>query len=254
MHLVLLAGADAAPFTREVAALLTSQERLTVVAPTARDRWGLALKQSPDLDAHLLGSPGPGGPSSGTAVAHALAALEFGAPWLRPDDATLAQQLVRTDLLQAGFSLTQATEAAATRLGLPFRLLPASDDRNELRVVVDDADGGRALHVDEALALGVPAAASTVVASGWDVTPEVVEALTAADVVAVAPTSRRLALEPMLAVPGLREALAGRAVLLADASAVTEPDLPPLTGEPLAGTAVPAGPQDLLDAARQDRR
>lgn len=250
MHLVLLAGADAALFTREVASLLTPEESLTVVAPTARDRWGLALKQSPDLDAHLLGSPsspGAAGSSSGTAVADALAALEFGAPWLRPDDATLAQQLVRTDLLQAGFSLTQATEAAATRLGLPFRLLPASDDRNELRVVVDDAEGGRALHVDEALALGVPAAASTVVASGWDVTPEVVEALTAADVVAVAPTSRRLALEPMLAVPGLREALAGRAVQLCDASAVPEPDLPPLAGEPLTGAPAPAGPQDLLD-------
>lgn len=178
MRLVLLTGAHGAPLARA----LTDHVELVVVAPTTRDAWVTGLKRSPDLDALLADATEPT-----YGVADALDGIGFGATWHRADDAETARRIVRTELLHAGFSLTEATHAMAARLDLGHELLPLSDDRGELHVIVEDADGRRAVHLDEHTATGGEIGQVVLVSDAWTVSPAVTEAVSAADVVVVGP-------------------------------------------------------------------
>lgn len=242
MRLTVLAGHDAAPFLLELVDALGDDDALTVVAPTARDQWAHGLKRCPDLDALLV----PRGEASPTyAVADAVAALGVPPAWWRPSDAEVARHVVRTELLGAGFTLTEATVALAARLDLPYDVLPASDDRSELHGVVEDAAGRRAVHVEELLAVPVAGATvtgSVVVSTAWTLTSQAAQALRDADAVVLAPGSRRLALDPLLATPGLVDALGDVPVLAAWDPTTPEPDLPALEPAPVAPRAQDVGP------------
>ncbi len=180
MRLVLLAGAAGTGLARELA----DRCELTVVAPTTRDSWADGLKRSPDIDA-FLGDPAHE-PTYG--VARALEELAFGAAWQRAHDDEIALRIMRTELLHADFTLTDAVAALAQRRSLGFTLLPLSDDRGEMRYVVSDEDGSRAVHHDEFHA-GLPVGGSrepAVVALTWGVTDRVVEAVQASHETTVA--------------------------------------------------------------------
>lgn len=180
MRIVLLSGASGIGIAHELAGRCD----LTVVAPTTRDSWADGLKRSPDLDA-FCADPGA---DVTYGVAGALDALGFGAQWQRGSDDEMALRIMRTELLHADFTLTQATAAVAERRGLPFTLLPLSDDRGELHVVVSDAEGRRAIHLDEhraSLPVGEPPVPS-LVAMSWSVTDDVVAAVEASEQVTVA--------------------------------------------------------------------
>ncbi|WP_040320030.1 2-phospho-L-lactate transferase CofD family protein [Aeromicrobium marinum] len=186
MHLVLIAGAAGADLATNLRAALGDGGRMTVVAPTTRDAWVAGLKRCPDLDAHLrVDGPGSHG------VADALEGLGFAAGWQRADDSEMALRIVRTELLHAGFSLTEATRALAARSGATVDLLPLSDDRGEWHRVVDGPDGRRAVHVDEhGDAQGEEP--WVLVHDTWTVSPAVLAAVDEADAVLVhGPASAR---------------------------------------------------------------
>jgi 2-phospho-L-lactate transferase/gluconeogenesis factor (CofD/UPF0052 family) len=176
MQLVLLSGASGTGLARELA----GRSDLTVVAPTTRDSWADGLKRSPDVDAFL--SDPAHEPTYG--VARALEELAFGAAWHRAHDDEIALRIMRTELLHADYTLTAAVAALAERRGLPFTLLPLSDDRGEMRYVVDEGDAGsRAVHYDEyraSLPVGTPLEPA-VVALTWSVTDQVVSAVEASE-------------------------------------------------------------------------
>jgi LPPG:FO 2-phospho-L-lactate transferase len=198
MRITLVSGADGAPFAHSLAAALDPADELTVVAPTVRGHISAGLLASPDLD--VLLSP-PATPPT-YAVADALAAIGYVPDWQRAGDQAVAARVVRTDLVTTGTSLTDATLAAATRSGLPYRLLPACDERAELRVVVG-GDEPRAVHVEEYLA--DPSLAPDqllLVAEGPSVSAAVTEALRSTDVLVLGPSSRTLAIDPVLRTPG----------------------------------------------------
>ncbi|MBC7632017.1 2-phospho-L-lactate transferase CofD family protein [Aeromicrobium sp.] len=201
MRITLIVGADAAPFARGLAAGLTPDETLTVIAPVVRDRWLTGLKSCPDLDG-LLGV-GDAPPTHG--VADELVHLGYSRSTQRRTDADIAVQLIRTELLGAGYSLTEATAATARRRSLGFALLPSSDDRAELNVVVVGADGPHAIHVEELLeAPGDHDVQDVVlVAEAWSVSSAARADLEATDLVVLGPSSRTLAIDPVLRTPGL---------------------------------------------------
>lgn len=222
MRVTVLAGAESAPFVRELAALLPGSD-LTVVASVARDQWVHGLKRSPDADALLDGLRPE--PAARTArVADELAALGAEPRWAHDDDATLARQVLRTELLAAGFSLVDVTLALSSRLGLPARVLPVSEHRTELHVVVSEPDGRRAVPVEEHLATGGAAAESLVVVSTEDRAADaVLEAVRDADVVVLAPVRPAVTRTALLRAAGLRDALAARPAPLLAAPEADDP-------------------------------
>ena len=197
---------------------------VTVVANTADDWWIHGLKVCPDLDTvmYTLGDgidPGRGwGRRDETwHLNEELAAYGVDRTWFGLGDRDLATHLVRTEMLEAGYPLSQVTEALCRRWLPPsenVRLLPMSDDRVETHVVVADADepsGRRVVHFQEywvRLRAAVPAEAVVVVGQD-DATPApgVVEAISGADLVVVPPSNPVVSVGTILGVPGVREAL-----------------------------------------------
>lgn len=242
MRITLITGSDGAAFAHALATSLAPGDELTVVAPTVRDHWSAWLKACPDLDGLLA----PLDVAPTFAVADQLRAIDYSPAWQRTSDQTVASRLVRTELLGTGYSLSQATLAAATRAGLPYRLLPMSDDRAELHVVVD-GDEPRAVHVEEYLA-GAERFSPTetvLVAEAWTVSLAVATQLAQTDVLVLGPSSRTLAVDPVLRTPSLGESVAGSArVLVVDHDDTAPADLVRAAGlradDPAGAERVPA--------------
>ncbi len=204
MYLTLLGGAASARFAHGLVAALGSDDHLTIVHPTSRDMWVHGLKHAPDANAFL---------SAGAAtysVTDAIDELGLGPAWFRPSDQDTALDLVRTELLQADFTLAETAAAIAVRKKLNAGLIPMSNDRIEQHVVVDSPEGARAIHVEEYLAEPDRHAPHDVVliAEEWSVCAEAAEAIEASDVLILGPDSMTLALMPIFRTPGLVEAVA----------------------------------------------
>ncbi len=254
MRITVIIGADGAPFVHDLAGRLEPGDELVAVAPTMRDRWAAGLKVCPDLDA-LLAVPGV---ATTHAVADELIAIGYSPAWQRPSDADVAGQLIRTELLGAGYTLTEATTAAAARRGTGFTLLPASDDRAELHVVVPAAEGVRAVHVAEVLA--DPGSHDiqdlVLVAETWSASPDVRAAIEASDVVVLGPSSRTLAIDPVLRAPGMLEAFRDDVpVLVVEHEDPAPAELVRIAGlreaDPGRPEPVPADAATVLDRARK---
>ena len=209
MRIVFLTDGDGSDLARRLAALMTDDDALDVVVPVTRDHWTHGLKCCPDVDAFLT-LPRDDIAAPTFTVADELAAVGFSPSWARPSDMEIARQIQRTELLQAGYTLGATTTAMAARVSLPFGLLPASDDRAELHVVVEESDGRRAVHVAEYLAdpEAYRPVEATIVSASWEVSPPVRDAVSRADVILLGPSAPVLGVDPLLATPGLRDALA----------------------------------------------
>jgi LPPG:FO 2-phospho-L-lactate transferase len=191
---------------------------LCCVVNTADDLDHLGLHVSPDLDSVSYALAGRfdeerGFGLAGDSFACVEALARFGAGWFRIGDEDLALHLRRTELLRAGARLSQATATLAPALGLPggVTLLPMSDDR--VRTVVTTAEG-RLSFQDY---LVVRRAQPQVIgvehegAAQARPAPGVLEALGEAELVVIGPSNPVQSIGPILAVPGVRHALAGRA-------------------------------------------
>lgn len=253
MRILLVSGGDGVSFARALGDTLGPDDTLDIIAPVIRDHWSASLKASPDLDV-LLTRPGV---SSTHGVADELKAIDFSPTWQRADDQTIAARLVRTELIGSGFSLTDASVAAATRAALPYRLLPMAEDRAELRVVVG-GDEPRAIHVEEYLADPDSHTPTEVllVTEGISVSTTVASALAEADVLVLGPSSRTLAIDPVLRTPGLREAIrADLPVLVVEHDDTAPADLVRVSGlreaDPGNAKPVAADVAAVLDRARE---
>lgn len=198
MRILLVVGADGAPFARELGELLGPGDELVVVAPTVRGHVAAGLQASPDLDGLLAPRVSPT-----YAVADALESVGYAPRWQRASDQAMAARLIRTELLATGTPLTDATIAAGVRAALPYRLLPMCDERAEFRVVVG-SDEPRAIHVDEYLddPTSYEATQLLLIADQISVAPAASQALRDADVLVLGPSSRTLAIDPVLRTPG----------------------------------------------------
>lgn len=198
---------------------------VTVVANTADDIWVHGLKVCPDLDTvmYTLGDGidlerGWGRREETWSVRTELAEYGVEPTWFGLGDRDVATHLVRTQMLEAGYPLSQVTEALCRRWQPGVRLLPMSDDRIETHVVIADdqaPSGRRAVHFQEywvRLRASVPAE-QVVVVGQQDATPGpgVLDAITGADLVVLPPSNPVVSVGTILGVPGVREAVAGTA-------------------------------------------
>jgi LPPG:FO 2-phospho-L-lactate transferase len=199
---------------------------VTVIANTADDIWLHGLKVCPDLDTvmYTLGEGidterGWGRRDETWNAKEELAAYGVEPTWFGLGDRDLATHLVRTQMLEAGYPLSDVTAALCRRWLVPVhgdrvRLLPMSDDRVETHIAIADPEspsGRRVVHFQEywvRLHAEVPAEAVLVVGLE-DSTPGpgVIEAITEADLVLVPPSNPVVSVGTILGVAGVREAL-----------------------------------------------
>lgn len=195
------------------------EERVTAVVNVGDDVEVLGVRVSPDLDTVLYTLAGLLDVERGWGVRYeTYGALEMaerlgGESWFTLGDRDIGLHLVRTAMLRAGRPLSDVTRRLCERLGVGVRLLPASDD--PVRTVVETPAGDLPFqrwfvergHRDAVLGLRYEGAEAARPAPG------VVEALTAAERIFLAPSNPFTSVLPILAVPGIRAALAGKRVV-----------------------------------------
>ncbi len=198
-----------------------SDAEVTVIGNTADDITLFGLRVCPDLDTvmYTLGggiheAQGWGRSDESFTVSAELAAYEVPPDWFTLGDRDVATHIVRTQMLRAGWSLTDVTAALCTRWRPGVRLLPMSDDPVETHVVVlDDAGAREALHfqewwvrenarrqAQEFVFLGAAEAKPT---------PAVLDAISNADVIVLPPSNPVVSIGAILQVDGIADALRG---------------------------------------------
>jgi LPPG:FO 2-phospho-L-lactate transferase len=216
MRVVLLSGGvGGARFARGLVAAVDPAD-VTIVGNVGDDLEVLGLAVSPDLDSIVYALAGLNDEERGWGRAdESWRALETvstlgGEDWFRLGDRDLGLHLVRSQALRDGQPLSAVTERIARALGIESRILPATDD--ELRTWIDTPAGsfgfqewfvarGHADEVDGVRFVGDAVAA-----------PGVLEGLSSADAILIAPSNPFVSIWPILAVEEIRNALAGRRV------------------------------------------
>ncbi len=238
----LAGGTGAAKLLRGLASARPRHE-LTVIGNTGDDAeiWGLHV--SPDLDTVMYALAGRLDAMRGWGVAddtfRCLEAMgDLGAEtWFNLGDRDLATHLYRTRALGDGTPLSAVTAELCRRLGVAARILPMSDDPVRTRVRTPDGwlsfqeyfvrekAQVRVLDVEYA-----GAAASRPA-------PGVLEAIHEADLLVVCPSNPVTSVGPVLAVPGMAQALAAARCRVVAVS-------------PIVGGAAVSGPAGELMRAR----
>ncbi|MEU4697248.1 2-phospho-L-lactate transferase [Nonomuraea dietziae] len=224
MRIVSLAGGiGGARFLRGLRAAAPDAE-ITVIGNTGDDITLFGLRVCPDLDTvmYTLGGgineeQGWGREKESHVVKEELAAYGVEPQWFGLGDRDFATHIVRSQMLEAGYTLSQVTEALCDRWQPGVRLLPMSDDRCETHVVITDEQGRRAVHFQEwwvRLRASVPAESIALVgADTASPAPGVLAAIEAADFVILPPSNPVVSIGTILQIPGIREALTGKTVV-----------------------------------------
>lgn len=217
-YVVLCGGLGGSRFV-DALARAAGPERVTAIGNVGDDVEILGLHVSPDLDtvlytlAGLLDEERGWGVRDETYGAITMAERLGGAAWFTLGDRDIGLHLVRSERLRAGEPLSAVFDDLAARLGVVVRLLPVSDDR--VRTVVVTPDGDLAFqewfvarrHADRVLGLRYDGADEAAPAPG------VLEAIDGAEIVFIAPSNPFVSIFPILAVPGVRAALAAKRVV-----------------------------------------
>ena len=224
MHITALAGGiGGARFLRGLLAYLHADSpgghEVTVIGNTGDDIWIHGLRVCPDLDTvmYTLGGGisaerGWGREDETFTVKDELAAYGVEPTWFGLGDRDIATHLIRTQSLQAGYSLSDVTAALCERWQPGVRLLPMTDDRAETHVIVEDDEGRRAIHFQEwwiRYRASLPAQGFVIVGiEEARPAPGVIDAINSCDVVLLPPSNPVVSIGTILQVPGIREAIA----------------------------------------------
>jgi LPPG:FO 2-phospho-L-lactate transferase len=141
-----------------------------------------------------------------------------GESWFRLGDRDLATHLFRTERLQAGDSLTEVTAAITARRQIDVRLLPVTDDAVRTMLTLSEKTelgdpGTEVAFQDYFVRLHHDVAVRSVRFAGAErarPVPAVMDALAKAERIVVCPSNPIVSIGPLLAVPGIRDALVAR--------------------------------------------
>jgi LPPG:FO 2-phospho-L-lactate transferase len=231
-------GVGGARFLRGLVGVV-DPARLSVVGNVGDDLEVLGLHVSPDLDSVLYALAGLSDEERGWGRAdetwNALGEVTRlgGESWFRLGDRDLGLHLVRSVALRSGEPLSSVTARLAGTLGIVSAILPATDD--ELRTWIDTPAGSFTLqewfvgrrHEDDV---------DRVRFEGEDLArpaPGVLEAISGADLIVIAPSNPFISILPILAVAAIRVALERRRV-------------PSVAVSPLIGGRAVKGPADRM--------
>jgi LPPG:FO 2-phospho-L-lactate transferase len=235
---VLSGGVGGARFVQGLVDVVPPAD-VTVIGNVGDDVEVLGLHVSPDLDSIVYALAGVNDEERGWGRTNeSWRALETvgelgGETWFQLGDLDLGLHLMRTQALRSGEPLSAITTRIARSFGIETSVLPATDDR--LRTWVETPAGDFPFqewfvargHRDEVDGVRFEGEADATPAPG------VLDTLTGAELLLLAPSNPYVSIWPILAVSAIREALAARRV-----SAVA---LSPLIG----GRAV-RGPADRM--------
>ncbi len=240
MYTALAGGVGAARFLSGLVRVVPAPA-VTVVVNTADDDIFHGLHVSPDLDTitYTLGGaehPEQGWGLQGETFAMIDALARYGRPtWFRLGDKDMATHLYRSERLAEGATLSTITGEIAEAWGVSPRLIPMSDDPIATRITVIRPDG-----TTEELPMqqwfvrerAEPPVTSVRFAGAEAAAPApgVIEALEAADTILVCPSNPVISIGPILAVPGVRDALVRRRDRVVGVS-------PIIAGRPVKGPA-----------------
>jgi LPPG:FO 2-phospho-L-lactate transferase len=268
MKLVALAGGTgAAKFLRGLASVIDAAD-LAVVVNTGDDAeiWGLHI--SPDVDTVCYTLAGLIDETKGWGVRgesfHALQQMSrFDEPtWFNLGDRDLALHLHRTRLLREGRTLSEVSRSIASNLGVAAAILPMSDQPVRTRLLGPDGwlafqeyfvrDKAQ-VEVREVVYAGAETARPA---------PGVLEAIADAQAVIVCPSNPITSIGPILAVPGVAEALASTAATVAAISPIVGQDavsgpagrLMAASGLPVSAVGIARAYADWLDMLVLDER
>ncbi|MGZ8176483.1 2-phospho-L-lactate transferase [Williamsia sp. SKLECPSW1] len=193
---------------------------VTAIVNVGDDAWMHGVRICPDLDTcmYTLGDGidtdrGWGRRDESWHAKDELAAYGADPDWFGLGDRDLATHLIRTQMLDAGYRLSDVTAALCKRWQPGVRLLPATDDRHETHVVVTRAEDGAkvAIHFQEwwvRYRAKIPTHGFAQVGSEEATpAPGVAAAIADADIVLLAPSNPVVSIGAIISVPGVRAAL-----------------------------------------------
>lgn len=205
-----------------------STTSVTAIVNTGDDMWLSALRIAPDLDSIMYTLAGENDEVRGWGrigeterVSGELRAYGVGWPWFTLGDLDIGTHLARTSMLRDGLTLAEATERITSRWPLGVRLVPATNDEVETHVVVED---GTSMHFQEWWTRHrATVAAKRFVQQNVESSspaPGVVEAITGADVVLLAPSNPVVSIGTILGIPGIRDAVRGTSAAVVGVSPI----------------------------------
>lgn len=213
---VLCGGVGAARFLRGLMRTIDPSD-ITAIVNTADDMRLHGLAISPDLDTCTYTLAEVINPETGWGlVGETWQAKETldrygGQTWFGLGDRDLGTHLYRTQRLDEGATLAQVTSEITAAWGLELHIVPMSNDPVRTRVTIasgETIDFQRYFverqHADEVTKVDFVGAAEAAPAPG------VLEAITTAECLVIAPSNPFVSIDPLLAVPGVRDAVRAR--------------------------------------------
>src|SRR5690348_5224124 len=212
MIVVLTGGTGGAKFVDGLRQVVPPQQ-LTIIVNTGDDLlwWGLYI--SPDVDsityvlADLLSKERGWGVKGDTfQCLQAMRQLEQPI-WFHAGERGLAVHLVRSQLLAQGRTLSEVTAEIASKFGVAAHVLPMSDQRIETRVLTPIGELSFEEYFVQRWYQDPVESVRYAGASEAAPAPGVLEAIQRADLLLIAPSNPVSSIGPILAVPGIRDAL-----------------------------------------------
>ena len=217
MIVALCGGVGAARFLRGLVDVV-DPTGITAVVNTGDDVVLHGLHVSPDLDTvtytlagAISADRGWGLEGETWAAMDALARYPSAETWFRLGDRDLATHLYRSHRLSQGAGLSAITSEIAAAWGVAVHVLPMTDDRVETRM--DVTGQGEIGFQEYFVRLAHSVAVRGVRFDGAEAArpaPGVLEALAGADLIVICPSNPIVSIGPVLAVPGVRDALTAR--------------------------------------------
>lgn len=258
-HVVALCGGVGGARLADGLAAVLPPDALTLIVNTGDDfeHWGLRI--APDLDTVMYTLAGVAPIERGwglvdeTFRAHAAVARLGGPAWFQLGDTDLGTHLVRTEALRSGDTLSQVTDRLRRALGVGPRLLPMADGPRP--TTLETPDGTLSFQDWLVRERGLPPVDAVRFGGAPEPAPGVLDAIAAADLVVIGPSNPYVSIDPILALAGVREALARRPVValspIVAGRAVKGPlaeMIPRLASEPASAGAIRRHYGALLDA------
>lgn len=213
--LALAGGVGGGKLARGLAAVLSPDE-LTLAVNTADDFVHLGLHVCPDIDSVLYALADMNDPERGWGLAgetwNFMAAMDRlgGETWFKLGDRDLATHILRTNALEAGKSLSEVTALIARRLGVRHPVIPMSDD--PVHSIVETDEGKLDFQTYFVRRQCKPVFRGVAFDGVTRARPAEAfrKALDEADAIVITPSNPFVSIDPILALPGVGEALRRR--------------------------------------------
>ncbi|MCA9939859.1 MAG: 2-phospho-L-lactate transferase [Anaerolineales bacterium] len=224
LNVVCLAGGVGGAKLAHGLARVLPAAQLTIIGNTGDDFRHCGLTICPDLDTVMYTLAGVANAETGWGrggeswTAFTEMGRLGGADWFRLGDLDLAAHLTRAHLLEQGKTLTAATAHLCAHLGVLPPLLPMSDAPAPTQVATDE--GVLAFQEWFVHRRWQPRVRQVVLPEDVKATPQVMRALSRADVVIIAPSNPFVSIDPILNVYPIREMVADLPALVAAVSPI----------------------------------